>query len=162
MCSFCSITLVSGGQLQSNGPLSSSRGSVNWYRNYGMRTRLIAKSFSSIKKWSVVVEKTSKNFSNFIEGEWKNYSWERLKSKVMAEIIHNSLIYARKLQQRSRSKLPLHPKTAKTFEGEITNNWRQISNTKISNAWTYHFSNVPELSLDVRMQRCLTCSDVTI
>ena len=50
----------------------------------------------------------------------------------------------------------------KLFEGEITNKWRQISNKKIFNARMYYFSNVPELSLDVRMQRCLTCSDVTI
>ena len=50
----------------------------------------------------------------------------------MAEkIIHNSLIYARKLQQRSRSKLSLHPKTAKTFEGEITKNMKPFKNINV-------------------------------
>ena len=57
---------------------------------------------------------------------------------------------------------PFIQRPQKAFEGEITNKWRQISNKKIFNARTYYFSNVPELSLDVRMQRCLTCSDVTI
>ena len=57
---------------------------------------------------------------------------------------------------------PFIQRPQKLFEGEITNKWRQISNKKIFNARTYYFSNVPELSLDVRMQRCLTCSDVTI
>ena len=59
-----------------NRPLPSSRDSVIWYRNYGARTRLSAKSFSLV----LIAKCRGVNERKFLEihcGRVKNYLWER-------------------------------------------------------------------------------------
>ena len=58
-----------------NSPLLSSRGSAFWYRIYGMRTRLSAKSLSSVWGIKCSGRETSEN-------SWKSHSGRAKKKKT--------------------------------------------------------------------------------
>ena len=60
-----------------NSPLLSSRGSAFWYRIYGLRTRLSAKSLSSVWEIKCSGRETSEN-------SWKSHSGRAKKKKLFA------------------------------------------------------------------------------
>ena len=133
-------------------------------KNSGVRTRLIAKFLSATER-SALVEKTSENFWNSLKESEKNYSLERLKVKWRQKKKKKTEQFdlCEKAVARKQIKIAPSSKDRKQLLREkLPTSDDKFPIKKIFNARTYYFSNVPELSLDVRMQRCLTCSDVTI
>ena len=99
-----------------NSPLLSSRGSAFWYRIYGLRTRLSAKSLSSVWGIKCSGRETSEN-------SWKSHSGRAKKKKTFCERgitwsdggkgeKSNAALFdsCKKLPQWSRSNLPPVPK----------------------------------------------------
>ena len=60
-----------------NRPLPSSYCAVIWYRNYGTRTRLSAKSFSLVWRVKCRGGEIERKFLEIQCGRVKNYLWER-------------------------------------------------------------------------------------
>ena len=99
-----------------NSPLLSSRRSAFWYRIYGLRTRLSAKSLSSVWEIKCSGRETSEN-------SWKSHSGRAKKQKTFCERgitwsdggkgeKSNAALFdsCKKLPQWSRSNLPPVPK----------------------------------------------------
>ena len=89
--------------------------------------RETAVSVPLLRKWAKITRNSMWESEKLFVRETFSIVMTRKKKKKQ-----NFFIYARKLQQWSRSKLLLLPQTPiKTVGGEITNKWEQISGTKI-------------------------------